>query len=93
MTDTTDDRRRTNERIHAAPDNGYRLSVIHDGYGASSGLAESAIVHDGEICYGPAAADIIGPDGVRGWMTTDDVDTMRDRVRRLPRLDGCGHGR
>ena len=69
-------------------DNGYRVSTIDYGYGSGRGLYESAIIHDGELCYATAVTD-----NVAGWQTDDDVTAFRAAVRYLPRNDKCGHRR
>ena len=69
-------------------DNGYTVSTIDYGYGSDRGLFESAVIHDGQLCYAtPVTDDVVG------WQTPDDVAAMVAAVRDLPRNDNCGHGR
>jgi hypothetical protein len=60
-------------------ENGYGASVIADGYGASEGLYELAVLHNGRIVYDtPITEDVLG------WLTAADVQATLDKIAALP---------
>ena len=64
--------------------NGWGLSVVSDqqfSYADNEFPYEVALMQNGEIIYD----NPIAPDGVRGYLTADDVVDILQEVRALPR--------
>ena len=64
--------------------NGWALSVVSDEqfiYADFEFPYEVALMHNGEIEYGHP----IAPDGVRGYLTAEDVADILQEVKALPR--------
>lgn len=63
--------------------NGYTASVVigPGTYGASEGLYELAVMHDGRLVYDTE----VTPDGdVLGWLNRGDVTLLLNRISALP---------
>ena len=64
--------------------NGWALSVVSDEqfiYADFEFPYEVALMQDGQIVYG----NLIAPDGVRGYLTAEDVADILQEVKALPR--------
>ena len=71
-------------RAHLEFDNGYTASVITGEYAYSDILHpyEFAIMRDGEVCYDTSITD-----DVVGYCTENDIESLLQKTRDLPKLE------